>query len=100
MSNTNENEESGHVPERGDQNKQLCDAQVQQEVSSISVPEEIAANPAENVKGVAPAGEKNQETEVMSEDTQQQEVQNTLRSIPVESDAQILVKLSQDTYQM
>ncbi|KAI9109671.1 hypothetical protein K1719_019301 [Acacia pycnantha] len=97
MSNTNENEESGHdVPESGDQSKQLVDAQVQLEASSTSAPEETATNRVENVKVEAPAGNKNLEPEVMSEGTQQQEDHNILHSVPVESNAQLLVKIESE----
>lgn len=101
MSNTNENEESDqNVAESGGQSEQLVDAQVQLQASSNPIPQEMAMNGVENVKVDAPAtasGE-NVEPEAMSECTQQQEDQNILHPVPVESKAQHLVKIESEQH--
>ncbi|TKY70219.1 AT-rich interactive domain-containing protein 3 [Spatholobus suberectus] len=100
MSDAKENEEAGQVvPLVVEENQQLVDAkvQVQPEAASAPVPVEDTSNHVEsgsndvqNTKKEPPAEEKNVELEAVSEGIPQGDVQNTLHSVPVEADAQIL----------
>ncbi|KAH1224165.1 AT-rich interactive domain-containing protein 3 [Glycine max] len=92
MSDAKENEEAGQgVPSVVEENQQLVDAEVQDqpEAASAPVPVEETSNHVENTKEEPPAEDKNVELEVVSEGIPQ-DVQNTLLSVPVEADAQIL----------
>lgn len=93
MSDTKENEEAGqNVPVGVDESKQLADVQVQLEAPSVPVEVEKSSVIVENVKVEAPAGDKNLEPEASAEVTPQQEVQDSLLSVPVEADAKLLVQ--------
>ncbi|KAG4973543.1 hypothetical protein JHK87_030364 [Glycine soja] len=99
MSDAKENEEAGQgVPSVVEENQQLVDAEVQDQPEAASAPVpveetsnhvEIGSDHVENTKEEPPAEDKNVELEVVSEGIPQ-DVQNTLLSVPVEADAQIL----------
>ena len=101
MSDTKKKEEAGQeVPVAVDESQQLVGAEVQPQVSSAPIPVEQVSNHVENgkVEVKPPASDKNVEPEpepepqVTSESIPQQEVRNSLHSVPVEANAEILVK--------
>ncbi|XP_022638580.1 AT-rich interactive domain-containing protein 6 isoform X2 [Vigna radiata var. radiata] len=108
MSDAKEHEEAAQgEPSVVEENKVLVDTKdrVQPEDASAAVPEEEASNlvengsnhvesesnPAENKKEEPSAAEhKNVEPEVVSEGIPQEDVQNTLHSVPLEAHTQVL----------
>lgn len=107
MSDAKENEEAGQgAPSVVEETQQLVDGKVQVELEAASVPVPVeetsnhvqsesnhvenGSNHAETTKKETPAEGKNVEVEPASEGVPQEVVQNTLDSVPVEADAQIL----------
>ncbi|KAG5060874.1 hypothetical protein JHK87_001903 [Glycine soja] len=93
MSDAKENEVASQgMPSVVEENQQLVDAEVQDqpETASAPVPVEETSNHVEITKEEPRAEDKNAELEAVSEGIPQEDVQNTLLYVPVESDAQIL----------
>ena len=93
MSDAKENEEAGQgMPSVVEENQQLVDAEVQDQPETASAPVAVeeTSNHVEITKEEPRAEDKNAELEAVSEGIPQEDVQNTLLYVPVESDAQIL----------
>lgn len=85
MSDTKEKEEANQdVPLAVDESQQLVDAQIQLQASSVPVPVEETVNHVENGKVVTPADDRNEKPDAIADGAPQQEVHDTLHSVPVE----------------